>query len=157
MGTDTHVTPYSNIRLKTYAQPVLPFGELMLARRPGTHLHKSQTQFVYGCWLGRDPHTHEHIVGSKAGVFRTRTVRRLTEVDRGEVDRGCWRHGVDGVENRGDDARQNTKLPLDRKTNPFGTRHCQRCSVPTENHIRDPQHRMPKACRTNQRFRRAHQ
>ena len=54
-------------------------GELVLARRPGAHLQKSQTQFVYGCWLGRDSHTDEHIVGSKAGVFRTRTVRRLTE------------------------------------------------------------------------------
>ena len=31
---DTRVTPYSEIRLKTYAQPVLPFGELVLARRP---------------------------------------------------------------------------------------------------------------------------
>ena len=52
---------------------------LILARRPGAHLQKSQTQFVCGCWLGRDSHTHEHSVGSKAGVFRTRMVRRLTE------------------------------------------------------------------------------
>ena len=76
---DTRVTPYAKIRLKTYAQTVLPFGELVLARRPGAHLQKSQMQFVYGCWLGSDSHTDEHIVGSKAGVFRTRTVRRLTE------------------------------------------------------------------------------
>ena len=74
---DTRQTPYSKIRMRNYAQPVLPFGELVLARRPGAHLWKSQTQFVYGCWLGRDAHTDEHIVGSKAGVFRTRAVRRL--------------------------------------------------------------------------------
>ena len=46
---DTRVTAFAKIRLKTYAQPVLPFGELVLARRPGAHLQKSQTQFVYGC------------------------------------------------------------------------------------------------------------
>ena len=102
---DTRTTPYSKIRLKTCAQLVLPFGELILARRPGAHLQKSQTQFVYGCWLGRDSHTDEHIVGSRAGVFRTRTVRRLTE-DRSwsaEVD------GMDTVENRGNDEEQATK------------------------------------------------
>ena len=77
--SDTRTKPHSNIRLKTYAQTVLPFGVLILARRPGAQVQKSETQFVYGCWLGRDSHTDEHIVGSKAGLFRTRTVRRLTE------------------------------------------------------------------------------
>ena len=76
---DTRTTPYSQTRLKVYTQPVLPFGELILAQRPGAHLQESQTQFVYGCWLGRDSHTDEHTVGSKAGVFRTRLVRRSTE------------------------------------------------------------------------------
>ena len=71
------MTPYAKIRLKNYAQPVLPFGELVLARRPGAHLWKSGAQYVYGCWLGRDAHTDERIVGSRAGVFRTRAVRRL--------------------------------------------------------------------------------
>ena len=74
---DTRATPYAKVRLKNYAQPVLPFGELVLARRPGAHQWKSQTQFVYGCWLGRDAHTDEHIVGSKGGIFRSRAVRRL--------------------------------------------------------------------------------
>ena len=49
---NTRTTPYSQIRLKTYAQPLLSFGELALARRPGAHLQNSQTQFVCGCWLG---------------------------------------------------------------------------------------------------------
>ena len=66
---DTRVTPYSKIRLKTYAQPVLPFGELVLARRPGAHLQKSQIQFVDGCWSGRDSHTDQHntSLGAKLG------------------------------------------------------------------------------------------
>ena len=62
---------------KVCAQPVLPLGEMILARRPGAHLQKSQTHFVCGCCLGRDSHTDEHTV--VAGVFRTRAVRRLTE------------------------------------------------------------------------------
>ena len=77
--SDTRTKPHSKIRLKTYAQTVLPFGVLILARRPGAQVQKSQTQFVYGCWLGRDSHTDEHIVGSKVGLFRTRTVRSLAE------------------------------------------------------------------------------
>ena len=74
---DSRMTPFAKTRLRQYANPILPFGELVLARRPGAHLHKSQTQFVHGCWLGRDGHTDEHIVGTRAGVFRTRAVRRL--------------------------------------------------------------------------------
>ena len=63
---DTRSTPYSKTWLKVYAQPVLPFGELILAR--SAHLQKSHTHFVHGCWLGRDSHTDEHIIGSEAGV-----------------------------------------------------------------------------------------
>ena len=119
---DTRVTPYSKIRLKTYAQ----------------------TQLVYGCWLVRDSHRRTHCWKQSWGFPHANG----QETDRGQelVDRGCCRHGVDAVEDRGDDARQTTN----------GWRHCQRCSVPTENHNRDPQHRMPKACRTNQRNRRYH-
>ena len=50
----------SKTRLKVYAQPALPFGDLLfLARKPVAHF--------------------EHLAGSKAGVFRTRSFRRLTE------------------------------------------------------------------------------
>ena len=75
----TQTAAYARLRARNDSQPFLPFGELVLARRPGAHLWKSGTLFVYGVWLGRDSHTDEHIVGGKAGVFRTRTVRRLTK------------------------------------------------------------------------------
>ena len=105
---DTRVTPRSKIRLKTYAQPVPPFGELVLARRPGAQLQKCQTQFVYGCSLGRDTHTDEHIVGSTAGVFPHANGQ---ETDRGQelVGRSCCTHGMDAVEDRVYDERQATK------------------------------------------------
>ena len=63
---DTGTKPYSKTRLKVYAQP-------------GAHLHVSHTQFLYGCWFGRDSPTDKHTVESKAGVFRARAVRRSTE------------------------------------------------------------------------------
>ena len=150
---DTRVTPYAKIRLKTYAQPVLPFGELVLARRPGAHLQKSQTQFVYGWWLGRDSHTDEHIVGSKAGVFRTRTVRRLTE------DRSWSTEAVADMEWTPWKTASTTRgrpLLLERGPNPFRTRHYQQYPVHTENHHRDPRHRMPEAHQTNQKCMRYH-
>ena len=50
----------SKTRLKVHAQPALPFGDLLfLARKPAPHF--------------------EHLAGIKAGVFRTRSLRRLTE------------------------------------------------------------------------------
>ena len=63
---DTGTKPYSKTRLKVYAQP-------------GAHLQVSHTQFLYGCWLGRDSQTDKHTVESKAGVFRARAVRRSIE------------------------------------------------------------------------------
>ena len=142
---DTRVAPYAKIRLKTYAQPVLLFGELVLARRPGSHLQKSQTQFVYGCWLGRDSHTDEHIVGSKSWGFPHANGQ---ETDRGQelVDRGCGRYGVDAVEDRGDDARQTTRGCRWREKRT----HLERAA---ENHHREPRHWMPKARQTNQKCR----
>ena len=61
------------------AQPALRFGEQVLARRPGMHLHKAQSQFGFGSWVGRDSHTDEHVVLSIGGMFRSRAVKRLTE------------------------------------------------------------------------------
>ena len=63
MGTASRCVAMFQDQAQTYAQPVFPFGELVLVRRPGAHLQESQTQFVYGCWLGRDSQTDEHIVG----------------------------------------------------------------------------------------------
>ena len=66
---DTRVTPYAKIRLKTYAQPVLTVWRVGFGKTTwSTFAEKPDTICV---WL--------LIVGSKAGVFRTRTVRRLTE------------------------------------------------------------------------------
>ena len=99
--------------------------DLILAKRTVAHLQKSQTQFVYGCWLGSDSHTDEHVVGSKAAVFGTRTVRRLTE------DRSWSTEAVADMEwtpweNRDNDEGQASKRQLlERGMNPSGTHCCQ--------------------------------
>ena len=80
---DLRCTPYTKLKWRVYAQPMVPFGELVLSRRPGAHLHKAESWFVYGAWVGRDGRTDEHLVLTKAGVVRSRAVRRLTP------DR-CW-------------------------------------------------------------------
>ena len=86
---DQRCTPYTRLRWRTYQQPLVSFGELVLARRPGAHLRKSESWFAYGAWVGRDARSGEHIILTKAGVLRSRAVRRLTP------DR-CWsRESVD--------------------------------------------------------------
>jgi hypothetical protein len=80
---DMKCTPYTKLRWSVYQQPLVAFGELVLARRPGAHLHKAESWFVYGAWVGRDARSDEHIVLTKGGVVRSRAVRRLTP------DR-CW-------------------------------------------------------------------
>jgi hypothetical protein len=75
---DLRCTPYTKVKWRVYAQPIVPFGELVLARRPGAHLQKAESWFVYGAWAGRDGRTDEHLIVTRAGVLRSRAVRRLT-------------------------------------------------------------------------------
>ena len=106
---DTRVTPYANIRLKTYAQLVtvwrVGFGKTAWstsAEEPDT------VRFRMLVGQGLASHTDEHIVRSEAGGFPHANSQ---ETDRGQelVGRGCCRHGVDTVEDRGNDERQATK------------------------------------------------
>ena len=59
-------TPYSKTRLKVYAQPVLPFGELIFGQKAKVRICRtSQPQFVCGCWLDRESWCVSHGSGSK--------------------------------------------------------------------------------------------
>ena len=71
-------------------------------------MQKNQTQFVYGCWLGKDSHTDEHIVREQGWVFPHANSQ---ETDRRQelVGGSCRRHGMDTVENRGNEKGQATK------------------------------------------------
>ena len=50
-----------------------------LARRPGANVNQLLQPWVTGLWLGRDTLNDEHLIGTAAGVMRSRAVRRLQE------------------------------------------------------------------------------
>ena len=66
------------IRGQKYRKEILPLGEQVLARRPGANVNQLMQPCVTGLWLGRDPLSDEHVIGT-AGVMRSRAVRRLQE------------------------------------------------------------------------------
>ena len=71
-----NLTAYERLKNTRYHQPILIFGEMVVARRPGAHLQKFASQHVEGLWLGRDSKTDEHLLATRAGVVRSRAVRR---------------------------------------------------------------------------------
>ena len=54
----------------------------MLKRRK----HKAESMWRTGIYLGRAERTHEHLIGTSGGIFKTRTVKRLPEVQRGNAE-----------------------------------------------------------------------
>ena len=73
------MTPYKKIRGQKYREAILPLGEQVLARRPGANVNQLLQPWVTGLWLGRDTLSDEHLIGTAAGVTRSRAVRRLQE------------------------------------------------------------------------------
>ena len=76
---DTRMTPYEKIRAQKYRKEILPLGEQVLARRPGANVNQRMQPWVTGLWLGRDTLSDEHLIGTSAGVMRSRAVRHLQE------------------------------------------------------------------------------
>ena len=76
---DTRMTPYETIRGQKYRKEILPLGEQILARRPGANVNQLLPLWVTGLWLRRDTPSDEHLIGTAAGVMRSRAVRRLQE------------------------------------------------------------------------------
>ena len=73
------MTPYEKIRGQKYRKEILPLGEQVLARRLGANVNQLMQPWVTGLWLGRDTLSDEHLIGTAAGVVRSRAVRRLQE------------------------------------------------------------------------------
>ena len=76
---DKRITPYEKIRGQKYRKEILPLGEQVLARRPGANVNQLMQPWVTGLWLGRDTLSDEHVIGTAAGVMRSRAARRLQE------------------------------------------------------------------------------
>ena len=75
------MTPYEN-RGQKCRKEILPLGEQVLARRPGANVNQLVQPWVTGLWLGRDTLNDKHLIGTAAGVMRSRAVRRLQETAR---------------------------------------------------------------------------
>ena len=67
---------------RMFAKKVVPFGETVMWREPGPHQYKFSEHWGYGIYLGRAMSSDEHILGTRVGVIRARTVRRLDEDSR---------------------------------------------------------------------------
>ena len=76
---DTRMTQYEKIRGQKYRKEILPLGEQVLACRPGANVNQLLQPWVTGLRLGRDTLSDEHLMGTAAGVMRSRAVRRLQE------------------------------------------------------------------------------
>ena len=73
------MAPYEKIRGQKYRKEIQPLGEQVLARRPRANVNQHLQPWVTGLWLGRDTLSDEHLIGTAAGVMRSRAVRRLQE------------------------------------------------------------------------------
>ena len=76
---ETRMTPHEKIRGQKYRKEILLLGEQVPARRPGATVNQLLQPWVTGLWLGRDTLSDEHLIGTAAGVMRSRAVRRLQE------------------------------------------------------------------------------
>ena len=81
------MTPYGKIRGQKYRKEILPLGEQVLARRPGANVNQLERPSETGLWLGRDTLSNELLIGTAAGVMRSRAVRPLQEPARWDQQR----------------------------------------------------------------------
>ncbi len=57
----------------------MPFGERLCGRSQDHSSTSSRSTGGYGIYLGRAANNDEHILGTRVGVIRARTVRTLVE------------------------------------------------------------------------------
>ena len=65
--------------MSKFQSPLLNFGEAVLAKESGAQEGKLGSSWDLGIWLGRSTRTHEHLVGTRTGVIKARTVKRRPE------------------------------------------------------------------------------
>ena len=61
-----------------YVSPLCMFGESVFALIPDHEVRaaKLTNRWISGCWWGRDASSDEHLVGTKHGLLKCRSVRR---------------------------------------------------------------------------------
>eukprot|EP00971_Amphidinium_carterae_P131715 2609006-Amphidinium_carterae.1 len=78
-------TAYFRFHHLDYGSSVIPFGETIVWRNPDGAEHlKLKEHWGYGIWLGREVSSDSHIVGTRHGCLRVRSVRRLPPSERAD-------------------------------------------------------------------------
>ena len=83
---DTRMTPHEKLRGQKYRREILSLDEQVLSRRPGANVNQLLQLWVTGLWFGRDTLSDEHLIGTAAGLARSRAVRRLQNSARCEPE-----------------------------------------------------------------------
>ena len=71
-------TPFQYLLGTPYVSPLCMFGESVFALIPDHEVRaaKLTNRWISGCWWGRDASSDEHLVGTKRGLLKCRSVRR---------------------------------------------------------------------------------
>ena len=71
-------TPFQYLLGTPYVSPLCMFGESVLVLIPDHQMRaaKLTNRWISGCWWGRDASSDEHLVGTKHGLLKRRSVRR---------------------------------------------------------------------------------
>ena len=67
------------LTMSKFQSPSLSFGEAVLAKESGAQQGKLDSSWDLGIWMRRSTRTNEHLVGTRTGVIRARTVKRRQE------------------------------------------------------------------------------
>ena len=88
------ITPFRAAYDRDYTQEIVPFAETALFKimapehrglSSGRGLHKGDTAWEKGIWLGKSETNPEHIAGTENGAMGARTIRRLEPTQRSET------------------------------------------------------------------------
>ena len=71
-------TPFQYLLGTPYVSPLCMFGESVFALIPDQEVRAAMltNKWISGCWWGRDASSDEHLVGTKHGSLKCRSVRR---------------------------------------------------------------------------------
>ena len=68
--------------LREYPSQVVPFGETVIFHDTGPIKCKLRSNWNFGVWLGRDSQDDMHVLGTRQGIVKARSVKRTIQSER---------------------------------------------------------------------------
>ena len=75
-------TAFARHKLREYPSQVVPFGETVIFRDTGPIKCKLRSNWNFGVWLGRDSQNDMHVLGTRQGIVKARSVKRTIQSER---------------------------------------------------------------------------